>query len=331
MQTIPFPSLADLARDPANGWSIGSFGAIGEFVRDVDEPADMRIEPDLIEIATPRGAMRIAPTAGLTPVAWDSLSADGETWGHALAFCCPRPETPSRVIRALGPDTQAIRAEDRDSLIFDVGVGSGVVAMAVRTSDADLIAALDALEGQPLLENLSLMGEFLRAQPHRILLSPAGRIEVFQPIPPPDGKSPIGPHTHLLLKLVPKDRTHSSNVPIPDGLQSALSLHPRSPWRDQLGERHDFKPDVDRGFEPMLERFGLAEDHAVETALRAAIATGVAPEMADWPETRRGRTKARIVLRRLAAAGDERVQPWRALHDRAGPENPDEIEEGEIA
>lgn len=331
MQTIPFASLADLARDPANGWSIGSFGAIGEFVRDADEPADMRIDSGLIEIATTRGAMRIAPTTELTPVAWDSLSADGESWGHALAFCCRRPETPGRVIRSLECDAEAIRPEDRADRLFDLGVGSGAVTMALRTGDADLIAALDALEGQPLLENLSLMGEFLRAQPHRVLLSPAGRIEVFQPIPPPDGKSPIGPHTHLLLKLVPKDRPHSSNVPIPEGLQSALSLHPASPWRDQLGERHDFKADVDRAFTPMLERFGLAVDHAVETALRTAIAAGIEPEAAEWPETRRGRTKARIVLRRLAAVGDERVQPWRALHDRAAPENPDEIEEGELA
>jgi len=81
----------------------------------------------------------------------------------------------------------------------------------------------------------------------------------------------------------------------------------------------------------MLEEYGLTEDHAVETALRAAIDAGIAPEAADWPETRRGRTKARIVLRRLAAAGDDRVKPWRALHDRATPENPDEIEEGELA
>lgn len=327
MTLMHFDEIATQALDPNHGWSIGSFGAIGEFVRDADEPAVIRREPALLEIATPRGAMRIAPTTALTPIAWDSLSADGESWGHALALCCPRPETPSRVVRSLGEDEAAIRPHDRHMRIFDLGVAAGAVTMAARTDDPALIEALTALEGRSLLSTPAILAEMLRAQPHRVLLSPAGRIEVFQPIPPADGKSPIGPHTHLLAKLVPKDRTHSSNVPIPEGLQAAISLHPRSPWRTMLGERHDYIPDHDRAFAPLLDRFALPEDRFVEAHLLAAIDTGAAPEFADWPETRRGRTKARIVLRRLAAAGDPRVAPWRALHDRS----PIEIEEGEDA
>ncbi|MGC4250148.1 MAG: hypothetical protein QM605_01440 [Sphingobium sp.] len=327
METVDFDLIADLAGDAEHGWSIGSFGAIGEFVRDADEPATMRREPSLLEIVTARGAMRIAPTAPLTAIAWDSLSADGESWGHALAFCCPRPETPERVIRSLGPDNASIRAEDREYRLFDLGVASGAVTMAVRTNDAGLTDALSAHEGEPPLSAPAIMGEVLRAQPHRVLLSPAGRIEVFQPIPPAGGKSPTGPHTHLLTRLVPKDRPHSSNVPIPDGMQAALSVHPRSPWRTMLGERHDFIPAFDAAFQPYLERFALAEDRDVERWIRALIEGGAEPESAQWPDTRRGRTKARIVLRRLAAAGDSRVAGWRALHDRA----PMEIEEGEEA
>ncbi|MET0248346.1 MAG: hypothetical protein ABW164_01305 [Sphingobium sp.] len=324
---LDFEEIAKLAMDPLNGWSIGSFGAVGEFVRDADEPTEVRRTSGLIEIVTPRGAMRIAPTMPLAPVAWDSLSGDGESWGHALALCCPRPETPSRTVRFMGLDGGAIRPEDRGHHLFDLGVAAGAVTMAARTGDAGLIAALTALEGQPLLSAMSVMTEMLRAQPHRVLLSPAGRIEVFQPIPPTDGKSPIGPHTHLLAKLIAKDRPHSSNVPIPDGHQSALSLHPRSPWRTMLGERHEFMAEHDIAFAPLLDRFGLAEDKAVDHRLRAAIADRAVPEFADWPETRRGRTKARIVLRRLAAAGERDVAPWRALHDRT----PIDIEEGEEA
>jgi hypothetical protein len=309
--------IADLAMDPKHGWSIGSLGAIGEFVRDADEPAAIRREAALIEIATPRGAMRIAPAAALTALAWDSLSSDGESWGHALAFCCPRPETPMRVIRALGPDGEAIRAEDRADRMFDLGIGSGAVAMALRTADAGLIAVLEEIEGQPLLSAPGVMREVLRAQPHRVLLSPAGRIEVFQPIPPPDGRSPTGPHSHLLAKLVSKDRPHAANVPIPDGLQSALSLHPRSPWRTMLGERHGFRPELDAAFADMLDRFGLPEDKAVERAVRHAVRDGVAPERVEWPQSRRGRAKARIVLRRMAAAGDRQAAAWRAFHDPA--------------
>lgn len=322
-----FALLTELALDPANGWSIGSFGAIGEFVRDADEPADIVQGDNMLHIATRRGAMRIAPVTTLTPVAWDSLSADGESWGHAVAFCVDRPVTGNRAIMALGPDAEAIRDRDREAALFDLGVGAGVVRMCLRTRDAALIRALNAAEGTALLATPSLMAEVLRAQPHRVLLSPAGRIEVFQPIPLPDGKSPVGPHTHLLTKLTPKDRAHSSNTPIPQGQQSAISVHPRSPWRTMLGERHPFDPAIDAAFAPILQRYGLAEDASVAGALLRAIENGAAPEFAEWPDTRRGRTKARILLRRLAAAGDSRVKPWRALHDRT----PIEIEEGEEA
>lgn len=325
MKTVSFDFIADLAEDPANGWSIGSFGAIGEFVRDADEPVAIHRDARLLEIVTARGAMRIAPTEPLAALAWDSLSSDGESWGHAMAFCCSCPGTATRVIRALGPDRDAIRPIDRDSRIYDLGVGSGIVAMTLRTSDTGLIEAMEACEGQALLSSPSLMAEVLRAQPHRVLLSPAGRIEVFQAIPPADGTSPIGPHTHLLPKLIAKDRPHSANIPIPDGFQSALSLHPRSPWRTSLGERHDFRADIDAAFAPMLAQYGLPEDAQIHADLVEAVQSHASPEFADWPETRRGRTKARIVLRRLAAAGEARSKPWRALHDRL----PVEVEEGE--
>jgi hypothetical protein len=319
--------LADFARDPANGWSIGSFGAIGEFVRDADEPAKIVEGEGGLRIITARGAMRIAPECDLAPIAWDSLSADGESWGHALAFCVAQPATANRTIADLGFDTDAIREEDRGGRLFDLGVGTGAVRMGLRTSDRALIDAMVAAGGEALLSRPDLMPDVLRAQPHRVLLSPAGRIEVFQPIPPADGTSPIGPHTHLLPKLIAKDRPHSANVPIPDELQSALSVHPRSPWRTTPGERHPYVAAVDAAFAPLLARYGLAGDAEVEARLIAMIGAGAAPECADWPETRRGRAKARIVLRRLAAAGDERVRPWRVVHDRAQVE----IEEGEEA
>lgn len=317
--------LSDLAADPENGWSIGSFGAIGEFVRDADEPTETIRGENFFQIATARGAMRIAPTAELQPLAWDSLSADGESWGHALAFCVAIPPSANRTITRLGEDAAAIRQEDRGNILFDLGVGCGAVSMHLRTRDTDLIEALDKAEGVGLLSVDGVMPEVLRAQPHRVLTSPAGRIEVFQPIPAADGKSPVGPHTHLLPKLIVKDRPHSSNVPIPEGLQSALSLHPRSPWRTMLGERHPFDAKIDSKFRPMLDRYGLSDDANVETALIAAIESGSTPEFADWPGTRRGRTKARIALRRLAAAGHGKVVPWRVLFDRAPVETDEEM------
>jgi hypothetical protein len=172
-------------------------------------------------------------------VAFDNLNCDGDTGSQSVAFCARFDEVAPNVIVPLGVDTDAIRPEDRAAHLYDIGVGLGLVRMCVRTTDTGLVAALDGAAGQSLFGPSAgaVMHEFFRAQPHRVMLSPAARIEVYQDIPHPDGNSPEGPHTHLLPKLLAKKRTHSANTPIPDGLQSVLNLHPRSPWRDSLGKR----------------------------------------------------------------------------------------------
>lgn len=324
MQTIDFDTIAALAADPDNGWSIGSFGSIGEFMRDRDEEADIHRQGDRIEILTRRGGMRIVRPEDSRAVAWDSLSGDGESWGHGLAICVAIPPAWPRTIRALGPDHDAMRPAERSHQLFSLGVGHGAVDMALRTDDPGLIAAMRAAEGGVFPGDGKLMPHVLRAQPHRVVMSPLGRIEIFQPVPPPDGTSPQGPHTHVLPQHIARNRPHSANIPIPEGSQSALSLHPRSPWRTTLGERHAYRPDIDAAFAPLLDRFGLEEDHEVDRRIRESIARQADPDAADWPDTRRGRTRARILLRRMAASGDARVAPWRAMFDRAPLPDPDD-------
>ena len=111
------------------------FGATGEFVRDADEPADVRRDDSGIEIMTARGAIRVEARP-LMAAAWDSLSSDGETWGHTLAFCAERIPSGARVVTALGPDRAALRAPDRSAMMFDLGVGAGCIRMCARTADA---------------------------------------------------------------------------------------------------------------------------------------------------------------------------------------------------
>jgi hypothetical protein len=316
MALAPFDLIADLAEDPGHSWSIGRFGAIGEFHRDAGEPILMTRTADTFEISTPRGAMRIAPGAPLTGIAWESLSTDGDTWSPALAFCRETTSSSPEVVTPLGPDGDAVRPEDRGQALYDLGVGLGAVRMAIRTRDPSLIAALDQARGQALFSSGALAAEILRAQPHRVLLSPAGRIEVFQPIPGQDGKSPEGPHTHLLPKLFAERRMHSANTPLPDGLQGMLTAHPKSPWRDGLGRRHAFDEAADNAFATLQEEFGSDEDAEVRQWIITAVRAGTPPSADLWPATRHGRTVARIALRRLAAAGDERVNPWRIMWDR---------------
>lgn len=316
METLEHSELVDLALDPENAWNIGSFGAIGEFLYDADEQAVVRHEDELFEIHTSRGGMRIASLSDLQPIAWDRLSGDGESWGYSLALCCPIPEdSPDQSIRHLGKDEDAICEGENVAELFDLGVGVGAVRMAIRTKDRDLIAELVAHEGHVLTEAPELGMHIYQSQPHRVVFSRAGRIEVYQPIPAPDGESPDGPHTHLLMNLIPKQLPHSATTPIPDGFQSVLNLTPKSPWRTNRGERHAFDPEVDADLQPYLARFGLPGDCEVEERLRRDIAEGKEPVREHWPNTRRGRAKARIVLRRMAVDGDMRVTAWRDAFD----------------
>jgi hypothetical protein len=70
------------------------------------------------------------------------------------------------------------------------------------------------------------MGVILAANPHRVFISRIGRIEVYQPIPPATGKSPDGPHTHVLPKLLRSKRSHPATEPIPDGWVPCAHFYP---------------------------------------------------------------------------------------------------------
>ena len=320
--------LDDMLADPRHGWSIGTFGAIGEFVRDDDEAVTLGREGEARTIVTQRGGMRIVPDPALRVVAYDTLSSDGETWGQSISFCLAEPAAMEQgKVQALGQDVDALRPDDRDMSLFDLGAGRGHVRFCLRTRDEGLIAVLTALDGLPMFgpEGRAAMSDVLRAQPQRVLLSPIGRVEVYSLIPEAGGSSPEGPHTHLLPKLLASGRTHAANAPIPGGMQPVLMLHPRSPWRDGLGRRVDFDEGLDDLFENLFAQFGLREDIDVRCAVEDAVEEGISPEAFSWPTTRRGRAEARITLRRMARTGSDRnVMLWRQHYDRVADPDPDE-------
>jgi len=310
--------------DCRHGWSVGTFGAIGEFVRDEAEPVQRSRNGLVQEIVTARGGMRLSPNGDIRVIAFDTLSSDGETWNQAVAFCLPRADDAPQLVHRLGPDAAALREEDRDAMLFDMGVAVGLVRMCIRTRDADLISALDEMEGKSLLgsDGGRAAGLILKTSPHRIMLSPVARVEVYVAIPAPGGESPLGPHTHMLPKFIASGRTHAANAPIPERMQPVLMLHPRSPWRDAAGKRTPFDPGLDAYFESLLQRHGLADDRNVRGAVEAAVRDGDDPKLYPWPLSRRGRAQARITLRRLVRKmGEGRVAPWKTLYDRAPPED----------
>ena len=86
-------------------------------------------------------------------------------------------------------------------------MGHAAAAFCVRTGDAAVLARLREVAGAPWREALEAVGAaVLVASPHRVVITPLGRIEVWGPIPPEQGTSPAGPHTHLLPALLATGR-----------------------------------------------------------------------------------------------------------------------------
>ena len=167
-------------------------------------------------MVTDRGGICIRPVAGLRLVA--SESATGDSWHQRVALCLKEEHCVMNcrgVLTELVPP-EAMREIDRSSVLFDLGLDTMQVDAYVRVSDPDVVERLRRCCGSRVLDPESAaMGAILAANPHRVFKSRVGRVEVFQPIPPANGKSPEGPHTHVLPKLLRHGRTHSATEAIP--------------------------------------------------------------------------------------------------------------------
>ncbi|MCL8384263.1 DUF6925 family protein [Xanthobacter aminoxidans] len=224
-----FAAIAAHVRDPQCGFSLGIFGAIAEFMRDPAEATEVREEPYSLSVLTSRGGLRFHdhPQAALVDYRMPSRHAERRI--PARAVCLPTisaSRAGRNVLTEVGTDADALREEDRDAVLFDLGIGLESVEACIRTSAPDLLAMLRAGEGRPVFEVPGLMPALVAHGPHRVFISALARIEVFSPIPPPDGRSPDGPHTHVLPRLLAHQRTHAATVPIPEGWVPCLSIHP---------------------------------------------------------------------------------------------------------
>lgn len=200
--------------DAANGWSVGTWGAIGEFQYDEGEP-DLVVDADGLSVSSRRGALRVGDLSGVTPFAL--VDDNGRT--REIAFCTARTASGRTMIHAV------------DEVTFDLGIGVPHIDMLVRLApdDQETRRALRAGLGRPLLIADNPAGPAIgKASPTRIFRSAFATLEVHQPIPPPDGRSPVGPHSHLLPNHLKEGRVHAPGSRLPAGLYCGLSLYPRT-------------------------------------------------------------------------------------------------------
>jgi hypothetical protein len=198
--------------DADNGWSIGTWGAIGEFQYDAEEPG-LVLDLATLSVTSPRGALHIGDLGDAKLFAL----IDDAGRIREIAFCSPRPAGRRTTIHQL------------DETTFDLGIGVPHVDMMVRLrrDDAATRAALREGVGRPLFAPGNPAGPAIgRSSPTRIFASALARLEVHQPIPPPGGRSPEGPHSHLLPQYLAERRVHAPGSPLPAGLYCGLSLYP---------------------------------------------------------------------------------------------------------
>jgi hypothetical protein len=320
--------LARQIADHEASWSLGTFGAIAEFARTPDEPVSLQCSDRSLAAVTARGGIRIAAHAGMRLFASETTTR--ESWNYRIALCLPEGScamSRRTVLTELGADADALREQDRDAMLFDLGLGALQADLCIRVIDPDAAAELRAHAGRALFEpGNPAMGMILAASPHRVFASRIGRIEVFQPIPAVDGKSPEGPHTHVLPKLLHHRRTHAATEPVPDGFIPCAHLYPAHPAKDAFGRVRTFDRARHDAFQSILRELGDPQLYALKQQVVAAVAAGADPSAVTVADGRFTRANVRVALRQLKAADgvSPTLSAWLAAHERPDQTDPEE-------
>ncbi|MGU3537433.1 DUF6925 family protein [Methylobacterium sp. A54F] len=245
----------DLIRDalalPGTTWSLGTFGAGATLLR---TGAEGPLADGRLGFLGAGGGLALSVPPGLAPVAYETPL--GTAWSQAVALCLPEDAPPAAP--SGGADAGALRPEDRDAPLFDLGHDLWHAALRARARGPEAQAWLAGLRGAAEPERV------LRAQAEGavdlVVLSPLGRLEVF-------GGARPGAGAYLVPRVLRTGRRHAATAPIPPGLVvHAQFLPPRD------------------AFPPLLARWGLPH-------LRAAKA-GRLP--ADAPRDRWTRAAERV-------------------------------------
>ena len=221
--------VADTVARAAGTWVLGVVGAIGEFMRTVDESVKIGEHGDAIEATTDRACLRLQLDDRVRVLSVGNPAAPGQPDRIVLAL--PRSELHlpvAAVITDYGVDENAVDPTGRHSRLFDLGLCRSVARFCVRTGDPVLIARLAGEVGKTWLAALPTIGPTLvSASPVRVIETGLGRIEIATPIPPPGGVSPDGPHTHLLPDHLATKRDVPVGMNLPSTYVPGAIFYPR--------------------------------------------------------------------------------------------------------
>lgn len=311
--------LADQVADASVQWSLGTFGAIAEFTRGAEEPVALARDDSSLSATTARGGVRIDLSTDIRLHA--SESAVGESWSHRVALCLAADRCAMNqraTLTELGSDGEALRGADRGAVLFDLGLACLQLDACIRSADQELIAQLRKHVGRSVFEpGNPAMNVILENHPHRVFVARLGRIEVYQSIPPPNGKSPEGPHTHVLPKLLAHGRTHAATEPVPDGFVPCAHLYPPHAAKDGMGRALQFDAGRHAAFQEILQTFGDPDAVALKRRVVAAIAASESPSALPTRSGRFARATVRVTVCQLKAEGADwpALKAWIAAYD----------------
>jgi predicted Fe-S protein YdhL (DUF1289 family) len=228
--------IHDTLRPRTGTWVLGCHGATAEFMIEAGEAMTAALGRDEVVATTAQGGLRFRLLDNLRALQLrDPRAPDGT---RAIFLAIPKPKnetaaTPGLTIQ--GADRDAIQAAHREQAIFDLGLARAEMRFMVRTGTAELRHALTAAQGLTLDGMLARVGPMLlRAGPTRVVETVLGRIEVYAPIPAPGGKSPPGPHTHLLPQHLAMRRATMPGIDLPNAYTLCATFYPRSQPGDEI-------------------------------------------------------------------------------------------------
>jgi len=205
-------------------WSIGAYGALAEFSYDEQETKSLLTDNFGARLETERGAISFNLSRPFKAIA---LTNDIGRLSEIVfgAFRTKYDSFPQTTIAEKNRDGCAVPEEYREKPIFDLGLGLPHASFFVRPTDQSTTELLRSHEGENFFEHTELTQELKACSPHRVVKSPLGRIEVYQPIPKSNGKTPDGPHTHLKPEALKTGELHTYGTHFPPEYRVGLSLY----------------------------------------------------------------------------------------------------------
>jgi hypothetical protein len=293
--------LAEQISNAGTQWSLGTFGGIAEFSREPGEPVRLTTSASVVAAVTERGGMLIRHMEGLRPFASESITKS--SWSQRVALCLAKDACEMnrrKVLTELGTDADGLRVEDRQDILFDLGLGALQTDLCIRVADVAVAAKLRECVGRSVFEpDNPAMGIIVSASPHRVFVSRIGRVEVYQPIPPLTGKSPDGPHTHVLPKLLKSGRTHPATESIPENWIPCAHFYPAHPAQHATGNSHPFDHAQHDNFQRVLGLLGSPDSNAIKKRVVAAVTDEQPPFAPETAADRSTRISIKVALRQM--------------------------------